>query len=134
MVTARTDITIGPVASWKRSCVSRSRSGSQSPSARSQWSPRLEEIASLVAGQGEAAAGDAGFHDPTRVLRFFQEAQLQLPRKPQFASQEGQGPLKVASREALRKGVGLAVSPVARQKAALVSSAANPLAHIIAWP
>ena len=65
--------------------------------------PRLEEIAGLVAGERKAAAGDAGFHDPTRVLRFFQEAQFQLPRRPQFASQVGQGPLKVARREAVRQ-------------------------------
>jgi hypothetical protein len=34
----------------------------------------LEEIAGLVAGERKAASGDAGFHDPIRVLRFFQEA------------------------------------------------------------
>ena len=47
--------------------------------------PRLEEIAGEVAHQGEAAAGDAGLHDATRVLRFLQERRGQLPRRPQFA-------------------------------------------------
>ena len=45
----------------------------------------LLEIAGLVAGEREAAAGDACLNNPTRVLRFFQETQLERPRRLQFA-------------------------------------------------
>ena len=69
--------------------------------------PRLEKLAGEVAGQGEAAAGDAGFHDPTRVLRLFQEARRERPRRPQFAARQANGPLAVAGCKALRKTVRL---------------------------
>ena len=107
MVTARTDITIGAsgvVEAFLCLSFALRVAGLERPLA---MDPRLEEIAGLVAGQGEAAAGDAGFHDPTRLLRFFQEARLELPRRPQFASQEAERPLKVRRREAVRKVVGL---------------------------
>ena len=90
--------------------------------------PRLLEIAGLVAGERETAAGDAGFHDPTRVLRFFQEARLERPRRPQFAAQEGQGPLKVRRRKAVRKVVGLGRELLAREKAASFPRRRTP------WP
>ena len=131
---ARIEVATVPVSSPKRSRASRSRSGSQAASARSQWVRASRKSPLKVANQGEAAAGDAGFHDPSRLLRFAQERRRQLARRPQFAAHVGPGPLTVSSRETLRKSSVVAASSAARAKAAFVSSAAKPFDHIIAWP
>ena len=78
--------------------------------------PRLEEIAGKVAGHGETAAGDAGLHHATRVLRFLQERRGQLPRPPLFAQCDGRDPLAVTRREACGKVAGIGRESRARRR------------------
>ena len=118
-----------PVSSPKRSRVSRSRSGSQVASARSQW-VRASRKSPEDADQSEAAAGDAHLDETPRVLRLLQERPSEFARPPLLAPHEGQGPLTVAGREALRQSRRLwPRARAARAKAALVSSAAKPWHH-----
>src|SRR5271166_2782570 len=49
---------------------------------------------------GWTESGDASFYQTPRVLRLPQERRGHLPRRLEFASREGQGPLTVGRREA----------------------------------